>query len=239
MENNRAIYGPGNKFDDPIYAKQIKSLRSKVLHLIDSSRSSVIGITSAVDNEGKTSLAINLALSISNRGDMSVLLIDADMIKCSLTTVFGLDGAPGLSHHLNGGEGGEDVRGENTSVIAFWESGFDNISIIPSGNPVDNSADLLIRNSFNSLIDDVKGKFNIVIVDLPPVVSTPDPESIKNRIDKFIFSYYTAKTPRGLLEDAIREIGEEKILGVVLNRANKEEMLKHKEQYYYYYSAKK
>ncbi len=239
MESKKEIHAPGNKFDDPLYAKQVKSLRSRVLHLIDSTRSSVIGITSAVDNEGKTSLALNLALSISNSGDTSVLLIDADMIKCSLTTIFGLEGAPGLSNHLNGSEGEEDARRSNTGVITLWECGLDNMAIIPSGNPVDNSADLLIKNAFKDLIDDVKGKFNIVIIDLPPVVSTPDPVSVKNRIDKFIFSYYTAKTPRALLEDAIREIGLEKILGVVLNRADKEKMLKYRKQYYYYYNAKK
>jgi Mrp family chromosome partitioning ATPase len=76
-------------------------------------------------------------------------------------------------------------------------------------------------------------------VDLPPVVSTPDPASIKEKIDKYIFSYHTGKTPRGLLEDAIHEIGKEKILGVVLNRAKKEQMLKYGEQYYDYHSSKK
>lgn len=239
MKDRKPGFTHNEKFNDPLYLKQIKSLRTRVLHLIDSTRSSVIGITSAVDNEGKTSLAVNLALSISSSGDRTVLLVDADMIKCSLTNVFGLQGAPGLSHHLNGSEGGEDIRSANTGVIALWECGLDNMSIIPSGIPTDNSADLLIKTAFNNLIDDVRRKFNIVIVDLPPVVSTPDPASIKDRIDKFIFSYYTGKTPRGLLEEAIREIGEEKILGIVLNRASKEQMLKYNKQYYYYYNQKK
>jgi Mrp family chromosome partitioning ATPase len=63
METKVNSFDPVEKFNDPLYLKQIKFLRSRVLHLIDSTRSNVIGITSAVDNEGKTTLAINLALS--------------------------------------------------------------------------------------------------------------------------------------------------------------------------------
>jgi Mrp family chromosome partitioning ATPase len=221
MENKGNSFDPVEKFNDPLYSKQIKYLRSRVLHLIDSTKSSVIGITSAVDNEGKTTLAINLALSICTSGDRSVLLVDADLIKCSLTGKFGLKGAPGLSHFLNGNEKEADILVDDSGVIALWE------------------ADLLIKNTFNNLVDDMRGGFDIVIVDLPPVVSTPDPASIKEKIDKYIFSYHTGKTPRGLLEDAIHEIGKEKILGVVLNRAKKEQMLKYGEQYYDYHSSKK
>jgi capsular exopolysaccharide synthesis family protein len=234
MEIKENSFYPMEKFNDPLYSKQIKFLRSRVLHLIDSTRSNVIGITSAVDNEGKTTLAINLALSICTSADRSVLLVDADLIKCSITSKFGLRGAPGLSHFLNGNEKGADILVDDSGVIALWESGVKNLSVIPSGSPVDNSADLLIKNTFNNLVNDMRGGFDIVIVDLPPVVSTPDPASIKEKIDKFIFSYHTGKTPRGLLEDAMHEIGKERILGVVLNRANKEQMLKYGKQYYYY-----
>ncbi len=239
MENKVNSLDPVEKFNDPLYSKQIKFLRSRVLHLIDSTKSNVIGITSAVDNEGKTTLAINLALSICTGGDKSVLLVDADLIKCSITSKFGLKGAPGLSHFLNGNEKGADILVDDSGVIALWESGVENLSVIPSGNPVDNSADLLIKNTFNNLVNDMRGGFDLVIVDLPPVVSTPDPASIKEKIDKYIFSYHTGKTPRGLLEDAIHEIGKEKILGVVLNRAKKEQMQKYGKQYYYYHSSKK
>ena len=239
METKVNSFDPVEKFNDPLYSKQIKFLRSRVLHLIDSTRSNVIGITSAVDNEGKTTLAINLALSICASGDRSVLLVDADLIKCSITSKFKLNGAPGLSHFLNGNEKRADILVDDSGVIALWDSGVKNLSVIPSGNPVDNSADLLIKNTFNNLVDDMRGGFDLVIVDLPPVVSTPDPASIKEKIDKYIFSYHTGKTPRGLLEDAIQEIGKEKILGVVLNRAKKEQMLKYDEQYYHYHSSKK
>ncbi len=215
---------------DPFYLKQVKSLRAKILHLVESSGKKIIGVTSAVDGEGKTTVSMNIAASFSANRDDRVLLMDCDLIRTDVTNILGRGGNPGLSEYLRGNDDGKDHL--------FADSPQKNLFFVSSGNPVPNSSELLTKQVFANLLEVIRRKFDIVILDLPPVVSTPDPASLVNLVDVYILVYRAGETPRELFEHAVEEIGSENILGVIFNRVKKESIQKYKSKYYYYNNYK-
>jgi capsular exopolysaccharide synthesis family protein len=215
------------EFNDNFYLNQIKVLRSKIVHRLESTGKKVVGITSAVDNEGKTTLAYNIAAAISLNRDKKVLLIDGDIRKCGLTQKLGLNGDHGLSEYL--------VGDENQADSIFKNSAYENFFIISSGKPREESSELLTGKIFRNLIDVIRRKFDIVIMDLPPVISTPDPVAVRDLVDGFIVVYYTGRTSRDLLDYAMNEVGKDKILGVILNRSRNDGFFKYQRSYAQYY----
>lgn len=215
---------------DSFFLKQIKTLRTKIVHRVDSSEQKIIGVTSAVDGEGKTTISLNIASYISANGDRNVLLVDCDLIKTDMTDMLGFNGNSGLSDYLQ-----KDGEGKD---LLFQKSTLKNLFFVSAGDPVPNSSELLTKNLFGDLVDIIRGKYDIVILDLPPVVSTPDPASIKNLVDGYILVYHAGETPRDLLEYAIDEIGVDRVIGVVFNRVKKQAIQKYKSKYYYYYDKK-
>jgi capsular exopolysaccharide synthesis family protein len=212
---------------DPFYLEQLRTLRSKVIHMLEGLGKKIIGISSSLPEEGKTSISLNLASSIAAIGDKRVILIDCDMRKCDLTMIMGLRGETGLSHYL----GGADDKIE--SIVR--NSKMKNLYVISSGRKVQNAAELLTQAKFQSLMDVLRKNFDLIIMDLPPVLNTADPMAVREIVDKFIIVYFAGKTPIDIFENSINEIGRDKILGVVLNAVDMEKIIKYKKYYQYYY----
>ncbi len=212
---------------DPFYLEQLRTLRSKVIHLLEGLGEKVVGICSSVPEEGKTSIALNLSSSIAAIGDKKIMLIDCDMRKCDLTMILGMRGETGLSHYLG------DAESRVESIVR--NSKIQNLYFVSAGRKVQNSSELLTKGKFSTLINILKGKFDLVILDLPPVLNTADPVAVKDLVDKYIMVYFAGKTPMTVLMDSINEIGKDKILGVVLNAVDTEKILKYRKYYQYYY----
>ncbi len=212
---------------DPFYLEQLRTLRSKVIHLLEGMGEKTIGIISSVPEEGKTSISLNLASSVASIGDKRIMLIDCDMRKCDLTMILGMRGEIGLSQYLDDAAGGAESIIKNSKVK--------NLYVISSGRKVQNSTELLTRAKFRDLLVILKEKFDLIILDLPPVLNTADPVAVKELVDKYIMVYFAGKTPLGILEESVNEIGKDKILGVVLNAVDTEKIMKYKKYYQYYY----
>ncbi len=222
-------YSIEEEFDDTLYTNQIKVLSSKINHLLENSGRKVIGITSAVDSEGKTTLSYQISDIISRSGYKKILLIDGDMRKCGLTMKLGMNGDPGLSDYLNGRE--------NRGGGKFDHPKKDNLYILATGITSAESPELLGGNTFKEMITEIRKEFDLVIIDLPPIVNTPDPLVVKDVIDGFVLVYYSGKTPRDLLEYAIEEVGKDNVLGVVLNRLKSDGFFKYQRYYKSYYKS--
>jgi capsular exopolysaccharide synthesis family protein len=212
---------------DPFYLEQLRTLRSKVIHMLEGLGEKIIGISSSIPEEGKTSISLNLASSIAAIGDKKIILIDCDMRKCDLTMVMGLRGEIGLSHYLAGTEDRIESIVKNSKMK--------NLYVISSGRKVQNSSELLTQTKFQKLLDVLKKNFDLIIMDLPPVLNTSDPVTVRDMVDKFIMVYFAGKTPIDIFENSINEIGRDKILGVVLNAVDTEKIIKYRKYYRYYY----
>lgn len=172
-------------------------------------------VTSAVPSEGKTLTATNLALTLSHSYQRRVLLIDADLRKPSIHDVLRLPNSVGLSDTLRRGEVGR-IRSHAITPT---------FSVLPAGRPDSDPMAGLVSNTMNQLLMEAAQQFDWVIVDTPPVALLPDANLLAAMIDTALLVVGANSTPYPLVRRAIEAIGEQRILGVVLNRLREPELV--------------
>jgi Mrp family chromosome partitioning ATPase len=154
--------------DRSALAEAFKMLRNQVLQKMRADGQRVLAVTSPRDLPGKSLGALNLALAIAANFDSTVLLVDADLSGQGLQRVLGLEGAPGLGDHL--------LRGRPVPELLV-NPGIERFVFLPAGSAaVAQSAELLSTRVMRELVEEMKSRYDdrIVIVDLPPALSTAD-----------------------------------------------------------------
>ncbi|PWB62347.1 MAG: protein tyrosine kinase [Deltaproteobacteria bacterium] len=193
---------------DPIYLEQIKAMGAKFEYKIELLKMKVVAVTSAVAGEGKTTSCAQLAMNLVMAGRKKVLLIDADLRKSDLARGMNLPAVPGLSEFLHGTVAVKDIV-RNSFLPGLY--------IIPAGTRVEEPANLLAGEKFRAFLGEVRGHFDIVLLDTPPILPVADTLSLRDQVDAFLFLYRAGFTPFPLMRQAAEEVGEEKVLGVILN----------------------
>ena len=182
----------------------------------------VIMVASAVAGEGKTLTASNLALTFSESYQKRVLLIDADLRRPSLHTVFRLDTALGLGDGLLS-------AGETKMLVRQVSS---RLAVLPAGRPSSDPMAGLTSERMRRLLDEAKQSFDWVILDTPPVMLLPDAHLLTSMVEGAVLVVRAGSTPHDMVKRSAEAIGRSKILGVVLNRA--EPSGRHDDHYQYY-----
>src|SRR5689334_7842404 len=182
----------------------------------------VIMVASAVAGEGKTLTASNLALTFSESYQKRVLLIDADLRRPSLHTVFRLDTALGLGDGL--------LSGGETKMLVRQVS--PRLAVLPAGRPSSDPMAGLTSERMRRLIEEAKQSFDWVILDTPPVMLLPDSHLLASMVEGAVLVVRAGSTPHDMVKRAADAIGRQRILGVVLNRA--EVLGRHEDHYQYY-----
>ncbi len=190
-----------------------------------------IVITSCNPSEGKTSTVINLAISMAKSG-MNVLAVDADLRMPFLTRSLRKEDSPGLSNLISGSVALNDVINA-TSIKG--------LNFIPSGPIPPNPAELLASARFRDIMQEMVGRFDMVLFDMPPVGNVIDGALVAAKADGTILvikpgsvDYKTALRVKDQLEKA-----NANILGVVLNKIKKRSYRQLYSNYNYYKSRKK
>jgi capsular exopolysaccharide synthesis family protein len=188
------------------------------------SESRVIMVTSAVSGDGKTFTSINLALSMALERDMAVLLVDADVAKRHVSAIFGLAEQRGLLDALVD----EETEAESV-IVPTTTRGF---SILPAGNPVASTEELLSSNRMRRLMAGLctRNPRRIVLLDSPPLLVTNEARALLRVAGQVVVVVRAEVTPRGAIEAAIGMLDERQTGGVVLNQVQS----KSAEQYYEY-----
>lgn len=207
---------------DPLFYELLKGLRAKVEYKMDTLNLRVLAVSSAIAGEGKTLTAINLAANMASTGRKKVLLMDVDLRKSSVARELGLAPDPGLSDFLLGTVPKEKIL--RNSVVP-------GLSVIVGGNTISSPADMLAGERFLSLLKELRGQFDLMVLDTPPILPVPDAVTISGQVDAFILLFRFSHTPHQLFRQAIDDLGERKILGVVLNGEEK----KNDSYYHKYY----
>jgi len=169
----------------------------------------VFQVTSPHPGDGKTTLTSNLAICIAQSGK-SVLLIDADLRRPKVHTTFGIGNEVGLS---------SVIRGEAEPQDAIQPTEVENLWILTSGTPPDNPAELLTSRRFDALLDVLREKYDIVLIDTPPTLAVTDPGTVASRVDGVILTMRITKRTRGDATHSaalLRSLGAN-LLGVVVN----------------------
>ena len=225
----------GSKNNHPliIHEENLSSLREAYRQLRTSVLLSAAGrsmkifmIASSQPNEGKTTTAINLALTLEQT-QSKVVIIDADMRHPSLHAIFGLEGGKGLSDIL----AKEPKESEVLSVVQQdKESG---LHVLAAGPMVYNPAELLISDRLRQLIAILKNNFDYVILDSPPLAFFTDGVLVSTVADGVILVAESGKSSRELLRQSRRVLQDagSTILGIVLNNTLQDS----RGSYYYYY----
>jgi protein-tyrosine kinase len=182
----------------------------------------LIMVASAVAGEGKTLTASNLALTFSESYQKRVLLIDADLRRPSLHTVFRLDTALGLGDGL--------LSAGETKMLVRQVS--PRLAVLPAGRPSSDPMAGLTSDRMRRLLEEAKQSFDWVILDTPPVMLLPDAHLLASMVEGAVLVVRAGSTPHDLVKRSAEAIGRPRILGVVLNRA--EPTGRHDDHYQYY-----
>jgi capsular exopolysaccharide synthesis family protein len=169
----------------------------------------VIQITSPDKGDGKTTLSSNLAISLAQIGK-KVLLIDADFRKPRQHSIFATDSSVGFANVLAGSDQLDD---------AIKASEVDNLWILPCGPIPPNPAELLAQPRFVEMLEALKLKFDIVLVDTPPVLAVTDPAVVAPNVDGIVMTIRISRNGRPHAERAkeiLSSVGG-RIIGVVVN----------------------
>jgi capsular exopolysaccharide synthesis family protein len=208
-------------------AESYRQLRTSILLSTAGRAPKSLLITSSLPSEGKTTTAINTAISLAQTG-AKVLIIDADMRRPRLHTVFDVSNAQGLSTLLSS----EMSDDEMLDVIEYNEDS--RLNLLTSGPVPPNPAELIGSEQMSNLLKVLQKHFTHVVVDSPPIASFTDGVLIASMVDGVILVVNSGKSSRQVVRRSrqlLMDIGA-KILGVVLNNVN----LRSQENNYYYQS---
>lgn len=208
-------------------AESYRQLRTSILLSTAGRAPKSLLITSSLPSEGKTTTAINTAISLAQTG-AKVLIIDADMRRPRLHSVFDISNAQGLSTLLSS----ELSDDEMLDVIEYNEDA--RLNLLTSGPVPPNPAELIGSEQMSNLLKVLQKHFTHVVVDSPPIASFTDGVLIASMVDGVILVVNSGKSSRQVVRRSrqlLMDIGA-KILGVVLNNVN----LRSQENNYYYQS---
>jgi exopolysaccharide/PEP-CTERM locus tyrosine autokinase len=192
-------------------AELFKMLRGRICFPVSGKPPRSILITSAIPGDGKSFTASNLAVALAQNIGEYVLLVDCDLRKPSIHKKFGLGHVKGLSDHLS--------NGTRLSNLIF-KTMIDKLSLLPAGKPPDNPSEILSSARMANLIDELKSRYpdRYLIIDSPPLLLAPETNAIAKHVDGIILVINCGSTPFNLLEEAIQNLDQKKILGAVVNR---------------------
>ena len=209
---------------DPFYLEQFKALRAKLEYKVDQRKMKVLAITSAIAGEGKTLSSVNLAINLASAGRRKILLIDVDLRKSDLARGLDIEPYPGLREFLGGSGILKDIV-RNTIVPGLY--------VVPGGKTMADPSPLLAAEKIRYFLGKVREQFDVILLDTPPILPVADTLSLRDQVDGFIFLFRADYTPYTMLRQALEELGEANVLGVVMNGIEPQ-----KQKYYQRYYGK-
>ena len=196
--------------EDPLcsFSESIKALRTSILLSSASQPPKIIAVSSMLPEEGKTTIAANIAITLAQVGQ-KVLLIDSDMRKPSIHKLFSLNNDKGLSHYLAGAPGFD----------LFQEGPLENLQILTAGSVPPNPSELLSSEKMPELLELASKKFDRIVFDTAPITPVTDTRILSKMVDGVIIVVRAEKTTYDIIRKGVRSLLDidAKILGMVIN----------------------
>lgn len=189
-----------------------RMLRTSVLLSTAGTPPKTILVTSSQPGEGKTTTAVNTAISLSQLG-AAVLLIDADLRRPAVHKAFKIPHSRGISNYLTG-----KMPVENLIV----KLPIPNLSVLPCGPIPPNPAELISSDRMKELLRNLSQQYDHILIDSPPLISVTDPVILSTMVDGSILVVQAGKSTRELVRRARQELTGvgAKVFGVVLNNVD-------------------
>lgn len=219
-----------NNPSSPI-SEEYRNLKSMVVQLTQQEGfKNTLMVTSTLGNEGKSLTALNLAITLAQEYDYTVLLVDADIRNPFLHRYLNINPEIGLSDCL--------INGHNIGR-ALIKTGIGKLTFLPAGRNVADPAEILSSSKMKELINEVKHRYpdRYIIIDTPPVLPFAETRSIGAAVDSTIFIVKEGMVPLYDIKDALDILKDCNILGVVYNDVGVENLRGHYSYYYKQYSG--
>ncbi|MGL9729284.1 hypothetical protein IGI44_002661 [Enterococcus sp. DIV0756] len=204
-------------------SEQYRTIRTSINFASVDKQLKTLVVTSAGPGDGKSTTSANLAVAFADTG-MNVLLVDADLRRATVHMSFQLPNHRGLSTLLSEKNSGVKEAIHHTNV--------DNLFVLTSGPKPPNPSELLGSHRMSRLIDQLASEFDLVIFDVPPVISLADAQLLSSKVDGTLLVLREGKTQRQNAVKAVERLKEahSNIIGAVYNGVSKIE-----DDYYHYY----
>ncbi len=198
-----------------VLAEQYRLIKRRIRANVERKRTTtgsgnLVMVTSALPGEGKTFTSLNLALSMAMEMDTTVLLVDVDLVKGTLSTQLGLSGCPGFTDVLNG----RVIMAE-----AMRRTDEPKLSVLPVGTPQGKATELLGSARMKQLAEELAKRYadRIVLFDAPPLLSTSQAAVLSGLVDQVVIVVAQSLTPERAVEDAVSLLAPGVEAGFVLN----------------------
>lgn len=187
-------------------------LRTQVVRKMQENGWRTLAITSPTSKNGKTTVALNLSISIAQQTEQTVLLVDFDLREPRVAEYLGLPDAPSLYDYLI----------EDGSLSdAFLNPGIPRLTLLPNQKRIANAAETLMTTKVKSLVSDIRDRYEsrLVIFDLPPLLTTDDALAFLPQVDCVLLVVASGMTTKSQVRDAMRILPGTNLVGVVLNKS--------------------
>jgi Mrp family chromosome partitioning ATPase len=213
LESNRIIAHHGVTNPDAA-AAAFRMLRTQVLQRLDENAWRSLALMSPGSEDGKTTTAINLAVSLANDHHHTVLLVDFDLKKPMIAKMLGIEAQVGTEEILRGNARVEDCL--------FYPEGFNRLVVLPAMAPMAHSSEALSGPRCRELVAELRGRYpeRILLFDLPPILSADDALSFVPLVECVLMVIAEGATRREDLLRAMELLRNVPVVGTVLNRAN-------------------
>jgi len=186
----------------------------------------IIMMASAAPGDGKTFTSINLALSMALEKDLSVLLVDADVAKPHISTIFGVDKEQGLLDVLRD----EALDVESVTL----PTNIPRLSVLPAGTLSETATELLASARMGQAIArfGAHDPNRIVLLDSPPLLLTTESRVLANIVGQIVMVVCAGRTPQRAVFDALELLGDDRPVGLVLNQSDERSGSSYRYEYY-------
>jgi capsular exopolysaccharide synthesis family protein len=189
-------------------AERFRLLRMRLRERSKARKLKTLLITSPLPHDGKSTVTLNLATALAEHGKKAVLLVEGDLHHSQILQQLGLEASAGLGECL-------DQQLDPLAAIRRIEPlGW---YLLPGGAPRANATELLQTPAVGDVLQSLAHYFDWILIDSPPVLPLTDALSLRQRADACLLVVRADKTPREALDETVRLVGKENILGIVLN----------------------
>jgi capsular exopolysaccharide synthesis family protein len=189
-------------------ADRFRFLRMRLRALWNTKRLRTLLVTSPLPEDGKSTIALNLATALAEGGKRTVLLIEGDLHRSPLTQHLGLEVRPGLAECLE--RGLNPVSALRRLEPLGWY-------VLPAGHATGNPTELLQSEALPGVMQALVPYFDWILIDSPPVIPLTDALSLGRHANASLLVARAGQTPKDAIEKALGLLGREHIVGVVLN----------------------
>jgi succinoglycan biosynthesis transport protein ExoP len=208
-------------------SEHFRKITAKLKSFYDSVGPTDIVFTSGVSGEGKTTCAVNCAVSLCRDFNLAVCLVDCDLRNPTISDYFDPNGSPGVIEFL---------KGEFTLDSVIQGTDLKGLSVIQTLKPETITLPLLNTERFRRFVEELRKRFDIVIFDSSPVLPVTDTVVISKSVSAVVLIIEAGKTRRKHIEQVLEQMGDEKIIGFIMNY--KEQRVPQAYGYGKYYSQK-